>query len=55
MNRQRVLSARITAEARRGQGTPEAVEIVENFHGLLHGFTFVALAADVSSRETALE
>lgn len=47
MYRRWVLSARITVEALHEKGTREAVEIVENFHGLLHGFTFIALSTDV--------
>ena len=34
-------------EAPHGRRT-ETVEINENFHGLLHGFTCVALGADVN-------
>jgi hypothetical protein len=29
-------------------GDPKAVEIVQNFHGLLHGFTCIALGIDVN-------
>ena len=41
------LSQRIAGKALHGQGR-EVVETVENFHGLLHSFTFVALGADVN-------
>ena len=40
------LSAKIDVK-RFTRKASEAVEIVENFHGLLHGFTFVAFGADV--------
>jgi len=47
MTWQWALSPRIASKALRGQGQ-EAVEIIENFHGLLHSFTFVALGIDVN-------
>jgi hypothetical protein len=42
MDWQWALNPRIASEALHCKG-PEAAEIVEDFHGLLHGFTFAAL------------
>jgi hypothetical protein len=38
---------RIAGKPLPGRGS-EAMEIIENFHGLLHTFTFVAASADVN-------
>ena len=40
-------SSSIAVETFHGHGAG-AVEIIKNFDGLLHGFTFVALGTDVS-------